>query len=265
MQPTLEQICAVMEEIAPLALSAEFDNSGLQCGDLAQPVSRILLCVDCTEDVVEEAKQKGCELILSHHPLIFPSVNQLCEQDGQTRILRKLIRYDIALVAAHTNMDFVRGGLCDVLANIFGIKDAEVVEPVGDAGDGYGRVGTIEKMTVDDLAKVAKRTLCATTVRYTGDGQREITRLVVLSGSGTSALDASLKKGAQCAITGDVKYSQGLSYHRMGLSVIDAGHYDTEKVILQPWQNYLQNRLFALEYQVDLMITSMGADIFTQV
>ncbi len=265
MHPSLEQICTVLEEIAPKALCADFDNSGLQCGDLAQGISRILLCVDCTQGVAEQAKAYGCELILSHHPLIFPSIKNLCEQEGVGRILRMLIRNNTALVAAHTNMDFVRGGLCDILADIFKLTDPQVIEPVGDKGDGYGRIGAVEPVTVYELAQFAKQALCATTVRYTGGGNRSVERLAVLSGRGASALDAALEKGAQCAITGDVKYSEGLTYCRQGLSLIDAGHYDTEKVILQPWRNYLQNKLNALQYKVDLMITSMGADVFTQV
>ncbi len=265
MQPTLKQINELMEEIAPLRLSAEFDNSGLQCGDWTQPVSRILLCVDCTEQVAEEAAALGCNLILSHHPLIFNPIRRLCEQDTLERILRNLIRNDIALLSSHTNTDYAKDGLCEVLSTIFGLENTEVVEPIGLNGDGYGRVGCIPETTVELLAIAAKSKLNATSVRYTGSGDKRITRLAVLSGSGTSALDACLATGAQCVITGDVRYSQGIEFARRELSIIDAGHYDTEKVILLPWFNHLQNRLYTLEYQVDLMISSTGADIFSQV
>lgn len=265
MQPTLKAINEILEETAPLHLSADFDNSGLQCGDWTQRVCRILLCVDCTEQVADEAIANKCDLILSHHPLILPNIRRLCEQDALQRILRKLIRNDIALIASHTNTDFAKTGLCDVLANLFDLKNAQVVEPIGFDGDGYGRIGDVQPVTVEQLAKDAKSKLSATTVRFTGDGSKTITRLAVLSGSGTSALDACVQKGAQCVITGDVKYSQGLIYQRVDLSIIDAGHYDTEKVILFPWQNHLQSRLDTLQYQVDLMVSSVGADIFSQV
>ena len=265
MQPTLRTIDDLMQQIAPLNLSAEFDNSGLQCGDWTQPISRILLCVDCTEQVADEAAALGCNLIIAHHPLLFTPLRRVCEQDGLERILRKLIRSDIALLASHTNTDYAKDGLCEVLSGLFGIVDAEVAEPVGVGGDGYGRVGNIPETSVEQLAIAAKRILSATSVRYTGSGDRRITRLAVLSGSGTSALGACLSLGAQCAITGDVRYSQGVEYARKELSIIDAGHYDTEKVILLVWLNHLQNRLHTLEYHVDLMISSAGADIFSQV
>ncbi len=265
MQPTLKEINELLEETAPLALAADFDNSGLQCGDWTQRISRILLCVDCTEQIADEAIKNKCDLILSHHPLILPSISGLCEQDAVQRILRKLIRNDIALVASHTNTDVAKNGLCDVLAKLFDLKNTQVVEPIGTDGDGYGRIGDIKPVTLERLAKDAKEKLSATSVRFTGDGCKTITKLAVLSGSGTSALDACLQKGAQCVVTGDVKYSQGLVYQRVDLSIIDAGHYDTEKVILLPWQNHLQSRLDTLQYQVDLIVSSVGADIFSQV
>jgi dinuclear metal center YbgI/SA1388 family protein len=265
MQPTLKQICEIIESIAPLGLCADYDNSGIQCGDYVQSIWRILLCVDCTEKVVDEAIEKHCELILSHHPLIFPTIHRLLEQDGAERTLRKLIRSNTALFASHTNTDNAKDGLCEELSRIFGLRNTEVVEPMGGYGDGYGRVGDIIEMSVEDLAKTAQKLLSATTVRFSGNPNRRVSKIAVLSGSGTSALDACLAKGAECAITGDVRYSQGIKYARENLSLIDAGHYDTEKVILGYWQSHLQNRLHALQYAVDVMIASSGEDIFSQV
>jgi dinuclear metal center YbgI/SA1388 family protein len=265
MRATLAEILNVHEEMAPLSLSADYDNSGLQCGDLSSPVSRILLCLDCSMAVVEEAKDRGCEMILSHHPLIFPAIRSLCAQDGVGAILRELVRSDIALVSMHTNLDVAKNGVSDALAQVFGVGDGDIVEPAGGGDIGYGRVGDIEPIALARLAAFAKQALSAQTVRFIGQGDRVITRLAVLCGSGSAAFDAARTLGAQCAITGDVKYGAGWEAHLKNLAVIDAGHYDTEKVIFIPWQTHLQKRLNALKYDVDLMITSKGADIFTRV
>jgi dinuclear metal center YbgI/SA1388 family protein len=265
MQPTLKQVYELIDSMASFSFSAEFDNSGIQCGDDTQSISRILLCVDCTEAVADEACEKGCDLILSHHPLIFPTIHRLWEQDGVEKILRRLIRRNTALVASHTNTDYAKSGLCEVLSQRFGLQNAEPVEPMGNDGDGYGRVGNIQPVTVKELAKFAKKALSANLVRFTGNPDRIVKRIAVLSGSGTSVLDACLLKDAECVITGDVRYSQGLAYDRQNLSIIDAGHYDTEKVILGQWQSHLQNGLNALKYDVDVVLTSAEADIFTQV
>lgn len=265
MRPTLEQVYRVLDSMAPFALAAGFDNSGLLCGDWEMKVSRILLCVDCTKEVAQEAIDQGCDLIVSHHPLIFPSINRIIEQDGVGHILRMLILGNIGLVAMHTNADFARGGLCDALATMFNLREPLTVEPQNESGDGYGRMGTVAPVTVAALAALCKRKLEANTVRYSGSGDRVVQRVAVLSGSGSSAFEAALAVGAQCVITGDVKYSSAMEINRKGLSVIDAGHYDTEKVILLPWRNHLQKRFYALQYEVDLNITTAGADIFTQV
>ena len=260
---TLSELNALIEQMAPSALCASLDNSGLQVGDLAQEITRILLCVDCTEAVVDEAIAGGFDCILSHHPWIFPSVSQLCEQQPHQRVLRKLIRHGIALIAAHTNLDAAPGGVCETLGQAMGLLDMQPVQ-AEDGGD-FGRIGAIAPCTLRELAQRAKRVLDATCVRVAGDLDARIARLCVASGSGTSCMEDALQKGAQCIVTGDVRYHTALSYAARGLCIIDAGHYDTEKIVLPVWQSRLQTRFHALQYSVDLCVASSGADVFVQI
>lgn len=260
---TLSELQAVIEQMAPSELCASFDNSGLQVGDLSQKITRILLCVDCTEAVADEAIAGGFDCVLSHHPWIFPSVSRLCEQDAHQRVLRKLIRHDIALFAAHTNLDAAPDGVCETLARAMGIREMQPVQ--ADDGGDFGRIGAIAPCTLRELAQTAGRVLDATCVRVAGDLDTRITRLCVASGSGSSCMEDALQKGAQCIVTGDVRYHTALSYAARGLCIIDAGHYDTEKIVLPVWQSRLQTRFHALQYNVDLCVASSGADVFVQV
>ncbi|MBQ9989079.1 MAG: Nif3-like dinuclear metal center hexameric protein [Clostridia bacterium] len=257
---TVKTVYECLDKIAPYALSESYDNSGLQCGDLTQTVTGILLCVDCTEAVVEEAAALGCELIVSHHPLIFPQIRSISEQDGVGRVLRQLIRKDIALISAHTNLDIVETGVCDAMADLVGLENRESIEKES----GYGRVGDIEPTTVYELAKKCAAVFEGNNVRFTGEGDRVVSRIALASGSGTGCAENALALGAQCLITGDVKYSQGFDFLRKGLSMIDAGHYDTEKVILPRLCNRLQTELAGVKWNVKLLITSKGKDVFTK-
>lgn len=263
MIPTVKQIADVLEPMAPSNMVAGFDTCGVQCGDFTQRVRTVLLCLDVTEDVADEAIAKGVDMIISHHPVIKPTVRHLQEQDGAERIIRKLIKADITFLNAHSNLDCAEGGICDVLCRMFDVKVTHNLKPIG-AGY-FGRMGTVEPITVQALAQKAKKLLNCTKVVYSGDGQRVITKLAIAGGNGSTVCKDALPLGAECVITGDVLYHTALEFGQNGLSMIDAGHYDTEKVILPDLQKRLQNACNQLQYEVEFLISTVGKDVFTQV
>lgn len=258
----LQQLMDVMETIAPAWLAEDFDNSGLQCGNAEQEVNRILLSLDCTDAVIDEADELGADCIVTHHPLIWQPLKCVDESNRVSHLVRRLIKRDIALFAAHTNLDSAQGGICDVLAKLFGLQDAEVLLPADGEGNGYARKGYIAPMTVEQLADKARQVLDAGYVRYSGDGTRVVDTVAVASGSGSSAFDAALEAGVQCMISGDIRYDNGLDYTAMGMALIDAGHFATENIILPELQRRLQNALDTLQYSVDLRIAHASQDAF---
>ena len=142
---TTNDIYAEMQRYAPLELAESWDNPGLLV-DCGRGVSRVLVTLDITPEVVEEAAAGGCELIVSHHPVIFSPLKKLTPRDVSFQLVQK----GISAICMHTNLDAAEGGVNEVLAGIFGMRDWEVF------ADGCGRVGEVEPITVPELARKAQ-------------------------------------------------------------------------------------------------------------
>lgn len=263
---SLTETLRILDAFAPFALANQRDNSGLQTGDFARPISGILLCVDCTEAVVEEAAQKGCELIVSHHPLLYHPLKQVVEQYGQQRVVRSLIRHNIALISTHTNLDFAEQGLCLSMAEKLGLQDVQPVIGPGEEDAGYGRWGRIDPQPLHALAQTAKRVFSATTVKYAGAPETPVRTVMVASGSGLHVvLRRAMQWGCDAIVTADVAYNQALDAVAGGVCVVDAGHFDTEKSCCEIWTQTLQSRFDALQYSVRLYTAQSSVDVFKQV
>lgn len=263
---SLTEILRLLDEFASFSLANERDNSGLQTGDFARPITRILLCVDCTEAVVEEAAEKGCELILSHHPLLYHPLKQVVEQYGQQRVVRRLIRHNIALISTHTNLDFAEQGLCLAMAQKLGLQDVQPVIGSEEEDAGYGRWGRVEPQPLKVLAQNAKRAFSATTVKYAGDPDTPVRTVMVASGSGLHVvLHRAMQWGCDAVVTADVAYNEALEAVAGGVCVVDAGHFDTEKSCCEIWTQTLQSRFDALQYSVRLYTAHTSTDVFKQV
>ena len=143
----IQDVLSALEQFAPLPLQESWDNAGLQVGLTEAEVSGALLCLDVTEKVVDEALEKGCNLIVSHHPLLFRGLKTISDMTDVQRTVRKAIRHDIAVVSMHTNMDNAEGGVNFKMAEKLGLTDVQFMAPktVGDVNAGSGVVGTLEK------------------------------------------------------------------------------------------------------------------------
>lgn len=247
----LERFIEIMQEIAPVELAAEFDNPGLIIDGDGREIKKVLVALDCSEAVASEAVQGGYDLVLTHHPLIFNPIKRILRSNAVTAPAYALIRSGTALFSAHTNLDAADGGVNDVLCEIFGLENCIKVEP-----EKYGRVGELEKALsltelqslTDSLLQTCSR--CAV-AHFRSDPQNiMVKRVAVMGGSGGDDIEHMLRCGADVYITGEIKHDKAIAAQHMGLSVIAAGHYETEKVVLAPLIRCLQKYDFDVEYNL---------------
>ncbi len=247
---TVKDIEASLEEIAPRELAEEWDNVGLLVGRGKNEVSRVLVALDVTREVIDEAKALGVQAIVTHHPMMFHARKQITDADREGRLLLDLAREDMALIAAHTNLDAAPGGVNDTLMRVMGCKDVR--------GEGCVRVGElVEGMTFGALCEQAQKAL-HTTVRTYGSPDRPVKRLGCCSGAGGGELPLAKMWGADCFITGEIRHHEALEATDEGICVIEAGHYETENPICEVLRTALQNKLDALEYQVTVFCSKVN-------
>ena len=238
---TVGDIYSFINEIAPFSLQQSYDNSGICAGSRDMPVTRVLTSLDITSAVVDEAAAKGCELVLSHHPVIFRPLRTLSPDNPAVKLAVK----GIAAICMHTSFDSAEGGMNDLLAAKLGFTVREVLDY--DDGKPMGYVCKPEKaFTAHTLAEHCKTLLGCKVVRFT-DAPAPIDLIGVCSGSGGSCLKAALSKGCGALITGDVKHSDFVAASDCGFCLIDAGHYYTANIFHADIARRLCERFEGLE------------------
>ncbi|MBO7374874.1 MAG: Nif3-like dinuclear metal center hexameric protein [Lachnospiraceae bacterium] len=236
----LKDIYKCLDRIAPFEYKEDWDNSGLLIGDWNKDVSRIMVVLDVTNEVVAAAVQANVDLIISHHPLIFEPIKQLNTDDLTASKVLKLANNNIAYIAMHTNMDAT--GLGEVADEILGIKREEVLWVninYNDPKIGMGSIGKFVNenkeevnITLRDAVIRTKEGFQADVVKVYGDLDRVINKVAVCTGSGKSLVDTAIEKGCDLFITGDINYHTGLDAAERGLALIDISHYTTEIVFI---------------------------------
>mgnify|MGYP000851227135 FL=1 len=230
----VKDIMELASRLAPQKLASEWDNTGLQIADLEQEVDSILLSLDINEAVVDEAIRKKCQLIISHHPLLFRPIRKIGRQNYQGRLIYRIISKKINVFAMHTNLDSAEGGINDYLANIFGLSD---VRPLGVRDNpalepGPGRIGSLPAgISLQEFLQLVREKLDAEQLRYVGEEDKIIRTIAICSGSGSEYISLAAEEGADLYLTGDVKYHQAQEAEILGLALIDAGHYQTEAIV----------------------------------
>lgn len=221
----------IMEKAAPVSLKESYDNVGLMVGDSGKELKRVLMALDCTEAVIEEAVSIEADLILTHHPLLFKKPSSITTDTLQGRKIINLITNNISLYSSHTNLDSVHKGMNDTLMEILNIKENSILEPAEDSPvkeSGIGRIGRIDGCTLEDLINEIKSKLRINNLRYTGKLETKISRIAVINGSGGNYFPLAFKNGAQCIITGDTTYHFASDFAELGCSIIDVGHFPSE-------------------------------------
>ena len=228
---TFLDVLTAIDDFAPFSLQANYDNSGLLVGELATPLLGALVCLDVTEEVVNEAIERQCNLVISHHPLIFHGIKHLRGDTQISRTIIRALRAQVGIIAAHTNLDAAVGGINYALAKKIGLIPESVLSPVqhGRDGEGIGLVGNLPNAISEDdfLALLARNFPQQPCLRYSPKTKKMIRRVALCGGSGIDFLDDAIRFKADAYVTGDAKYHD---FQRPDgrLLMIDLGHRETE-------------------------------------
>lgn len=226
----IAEIISLLEQAAPLAFQESWDNAGLQVGNADADVSDVMLCVDVTEAVLDEAIAAGCQLVVSHHPLIFHGLKTLRGDSAVERCVMKAVKHDIAVYSAHTNMDnWLQGGVNARIAQKMGLVRCEPLLPAGDVQAGSGMIGELPQPE-DETAflqrvKETFRVPCLKMTRLLG---RPVRKVALCGGAGSFLLPEAVAKGADVFVSADFKYHEFfLAENR--IVIADIGHYESEQ------------------------------------
>lgn len=226
---TVGDIAALIEEFAPKSLQESYDNTGLQIGDPAMGVTAALLCLDVTEEILEEAIQRQCNLIITHHPLIFKGLKSITGRTPIERIAAQAIRSNIAIYSAHTNLDSAWEGVSHEMAHALDMTDLRVLEPKTEAADtGLGVIGNLRPTPKMEFLRKVKETFGVKAVKFSVQSpQIVIKRVALCGGAGASLIPLAIREKADAIITGDVKYHDFTAYG-LDILIVDIGHYESE-------------------------------------
>ncbi len=223
----LEDFLSICESLAPKELALDFDNPGLLVGPDHDEIRRVLVALDCTGAVAREAVNWGADLVLTHHPMFFNGIKSFTPRDPGTSAAYTLARNGIGLFAAHTNLDAAHGGVNDALCEALGVKNVRII---GD--EGIARIGELfERATLRNFAVHVQERLGGR-VRIAGKPDAWVARVAVMGGSGGSDVKMVRNEGADVYVTGEIKHSQAIEAVHLGLAVVEAGHYETERVVM---------------------------------
>ena len=229
----VKDICETIEEFAPLNFQESDDNSGLLVGNLEASLTGIMICLDVTEAVIDEALTTGCNMIVSHHPLLYKGIKQVVGSGRVEQCLIKAIKHDLSIYACHTNIDSVIDGVSGQLANQLGMKNVSILSVAGTSDThgeyGLGVVGDLET-PLDEasfLAKV-KLLLNGTSIRHSAMTGLPVSRVAICGGSGSSFLPEARREGATVLLTGEARFHEFFT-EGLGIMLVDAGHFETEQ------------------------------------
>jgi len=246
----IQDILTVLEIVAPPHLQESYDNAGLIVGDPSASLSGVLFCLDSTEAVVAEAKRKGCNLIVAHHPIVFRGLKRLNGANYVERTVMQAIRDGIALYAIHTNLDNVhRQGVNAKIAEKIGLWDTRILAPRPGLPDiGAGLIGELEApMEESDFLSHVKTALRSGCVRHTALRGKAVRRVAVCGGSGSFLLPDVLRADADAFVTADFKYHE--FFDAEGRVVIaDVGHFESEQFTIELLRDIVRDKFpnFAL-------------------
>ncbi|CAB4684716.1 MAG: Nif3-like dinuclear metal center hexameric protein [Actinobacteria bacterium] len=267
MSYTVQNFSSAAESLWPTANKEEWDVVGLVLGSKNQEITKVLLTVDVTDEVIQQAKATGANLIFAHHPLLLKSVNNLVEENAKGHLVSQLIKSGIALYSAHTNADVVSTGTSAVLAEQLGLVATRPLSPIGDGSQGIGVIGNLpSNTTLGDLASKLNSFLpqTATGVRVAGDFTREVTSVALCAGAGDAYLGLALESGADVYITSDLRHHPAQEIlelakaRKVEFALVDISHWAAEFLWLATAKEQLAKELPGIE----LEICDIRTDVF---
>ena len=259
MAVTVGEAIRLLRDFAPeeYEYKKEYDNIGLILGDESAPVSRVLCCLDVTMRVIEEAIDVGAELIVSHHPMLFYPIKNISADTVVGRKLLKAAANGISIYAAHTNLDFVRDGINDYVAQLLGLHNVTSLEPYIDEETGFGRVGDLANKIYSSVLKgEVESVLQDSYVRTIGEPYAQVKRVAVINGGGggdTKWVDMALQAGADCLVTADVRHHVAVYALESGLTIIEPQHFTMEYCYIARLVQYLKIEAKARKAELEIV------------
>ena len=258
---TVTNLYDLLQKKAPFEIQMDFDNAGFLVGHGECSVDRVLVALDITEEVIEEAVSLNAQLIVAHHPVIWGGAKSITDQSLTGRKLLRLVENGIAVICAHTNLDAAEGGVNDALAHKLGLTDIAMLHQEGKDNlgrpYGIGRIGTTSDQPLRDFALWVKNALGANGVRFVDSG-KNVHKVAVGGGSCSSMLKDAIAQGCDTFVTADVKYDGFLEAKAFGINLIDAGHYPTENVICPVLRRWITEAYS----DVDAVVSKCHKEVF---
>lgn len=252
-----QTIMEIMEKLAPKKLAENWDNPGLQLGSPEQEISKLLVCLDVSQPVVDKAIEIGADMIISHHPvMLFKGLLSIRTDTYDGEMLQKILSHNIAVYSAHTNLDIAQGGCNDILAQLWNLEKVEglaLTDP--ETGDSLGRIGYLSKpMPIEAFSKMLCDTLRCHHVRLVKGGKDMVKKVALCSGAGAEFISKAVFKGADVYVTGDIKYHEAQQAVKQGINLIDAGHFATEFPMVEAVAKYLRQELASMKQGADVEV-----------
>jgi dinuclear metal center YbgI/SA1388 family protein len=254
----IKEVLSALERFAPLPLQESWDNAGLQVGLTETEVSGALLCLDVTEKVVDEAIRKGCNLVVSHHPLLFRGLKTISDLTDVQRTVVKAIENRVAVISMHTNMDNAQGGVNYKIAEKLGLSDVRFLAQKVVAGveSGSGIVGELsEPMAADDFVLRVKQVFGVECAMCNELLRRPVKTVAVCGGAGDFLLDEALKAGADAFITGEMHYHQYFGYEQQ-IQICVIGHYQSEQFTSEIFRDIIRKECPDVRTEIAETITN---------
>ena len=254
MEATVNDIIKVMDGIAPPNLAEPWDNVGLLVGRSSNTVKKLMVALDVSPEVVEQAVEHKVQMLVTHHPVIFDPIKKMTDRSWQHKLLLDCAENKIAVYSAHTSLDSVLGGVNDVLAEKIGLLHTEVLVPAAGGEAGLGRVGCLhEPMTLQEFSEKIKTVLKLDNI-IAGDAGRRVSKVAVCGGAGAEFIDEALAAGADTFVCGDVKYHTAQNAVYSGLNIIDATHQGTELPMINTLADRIALRLTSSGFNAQVLV-----------
>ena len=238
----IKEVLSALERFAPLPLQESWDNAGLQVGLTETEVSGALLCLDVNEKIVDEAIQKGCNLVVSHHPLLFRGLKTISDLTDVQRTVMKAVRKGVCVISMHTNMDNAKGGVNYKMAEKLGLRDVQFLAPkmVDGVESGSGVIGELpEAQASDDFVLAVKKAFGVECAMCNELLRRPVRKVALCGGAGDFLLGDALKAGADAFITGEMHYHQYFGYEQQ-IQICVIGHYQSEQYTAEIFRDIIE-------------------------
>lgn len=233
----IKDIIKFLEERFPLSLQEDWDNSGLQIGNIENDLTNILISLDLDEQTIQKAKDKSCNLIINHHPFLFSSIKSIDLNEEKGKIIKDLIENDITVFAMHTNLDIGKGGVNDNLAKLLELRDISNLDTNNE--NPMARFGYTDEITAYDFSKFIKDKLnCKGLILY-GDKDKKIEKVALCGGAGSDFINDAIQKGCDLIVTSDVKYHEAVDNCKK-INIVDPGHFASENHIIYMIKDLLE-------------------------